>query len=358
MDYIANRQTQCEQFFNDFITTERKILCVGTLGFSDLCLHFPLSLARFPNVDFLFLVENRPEVSEILKQIAARNRQELESKLAGRNLRFEAVQIVADDTANVAGRRAAKLCLSSFRGGYSDVFVDSSSMSRGVCFPIVKQAYELSQIHGTPAAHVVIAGRTKPTVSARSTSSDAPQYVHGFHADMGTDSSDNAIKLWIPQLSEGAEVSLSRIHGVLKPQESSPILPFPACDPRRGDALMREFQNALLGDWDVNLRDVLYAHETDPTDVCESITRIHNSRATAFSASTERPARTVLSPSGSRIGSVGMLLAALRLSLPIMYEESIGYTSVQSFVPALPTNPPDQLWHLWLLPKPKVTHAT
>lgn len=352
MDYIANRQAHCEQFFDDFITEERKILCVGTLGFNDLCLHFPLSLARFPQVDFLFLVEERPEVSEILKQIAARNRQELESNLIGRSLRFESVQIVADDTANVAGRRAAKICLSAFQSGYSDIFVDSSSMSRGVCFPIVKQAYELSLRYGTPAAHIVIAGRTKPTVSARSTSSDAPQYVHGFHADMGTYSSDNAIKLWIPQLSEGAEVSLNRIHGVLKPQESCPILPFPACDPRRGDALMREFQSVLLGDWDVNLRDVLYAHETDPTDVCESIIRIHKSRATAFSASTDRPARTVLSPAGSRIGSVGMLLASLRLNLPIMYEESIGYTSDQSFVPALPASPPDQLWHLWLQPKP------
>jgi len=121
---------------------------------------------------------------------------------------------------------------------------------------------------------------------------------------------------------------------------------------------MREFQRSLLGDWDVNLHDILYAHETDPTDVCESITRIHNSRETAFESSTDRPARTVLSPAGSRIGSVGMLLAALRLNLPIMYEESIGYTSNLTSIPALPTNPPDQLWHLWLQPKPKENHAT
>lgn len=318
MEYISNHQEQCEQFFNEYITAGRKILCVGTLGFSDLCIHFPLSLARFPNVEFLFLVEDRPEVSDILMRIAERNRGLLESALVNRKFRFETVQIVADDTANVAGRRAAKICLTAFSDGYTDIFVDSSSMSRGVCFPIVKQAYELSQMNGTPAAHVVVAGRTKPTVIARSTSSDAPQYVHGFHADMGTYSSDNAIKLWLPQLSEGTEVSLSRIHGVLKPEESCPILPFPSCDPRRGDALIREFQNVLLGDWDVNLRDILYAHESDPTDVCESITRIHNSRAAAFAASTDRPARTVLSPAGSRIGSVGMLLAALRLTLPIM----------------------------------------
>ena len=82
MDYIANRQEQCEEFFADFITADRKVLCVGTLGFNDLCLHFPLTLAKYPNVDFLFLVEERPEVSDVLKQIATRNRGELESKLA------------------------------------------------------------------------------------------------------------------------------------------------------------------------------------------------------------------------------------------------------------------------------------
>jgi hypothetical protein len=87
---------------------------------------------------------------------------------------------------------------------------------------------------------------------------------------------------------------------------------------------------------------------SDPTDVCETITRIHMSRDEAFKASTTLPPRTVLSPSGSRIGSVGMLLAALRLDLPIMYEESIGYTSELLEVPPLSEGFPDHTWHIWL----------
>ena len=111
---------------------------------------------------------------------------------------------------------------------------------------------------------------------------------------------------------------------------------------------MREFQIPILEDWDVNLLDVIYAHETDPTDVSETIVRIDRGRHEAFRSSTALPARTVLSPAGSRIGSVGMLLAALQLNLPIMYEESIGYTSNLSSVPALPTTIPDHQWHVWL----------
>ena len=346
--FIVNKGAECEAFFNEFIGPDRNFLCIATLGFNDLCLHFPSALAAFPNVDFLFLVEDRPEVSEILKQTAKRNKEVLMAKLNGRNVRWESVSIVAEDTANVAGRRAAKACALSLRQPYTDVIVDASSMSRGVCFPVVKQAYEVSQRPGGGNAHIVVAGRNSTSIRATSTSSDAPQYVHGFQSDMDTYDVRKAIKLWIPQLSEHAVTSLSRIHRVLKPEESCPILPFPSWNPRRGDDLLREFQLPILNDWDVNLLDVIYAHEADPTDVCETITRIHLGRELAFKNSTDRPARTVLSPAGTRIGSVGMLLAALQLNLPIMYEESIGYSSDLSSVPKLCENIPDHLWHVWL----------
>lgn len=350
MKFIANQAEECEIFFRDYISPEKKVLCIGTLGFNDLCLHFPLQLASFPNVDFLFLIEERPEVSDVLKQAAARNKEVLVSTLSNHQYRFETVSIVADDTANVAGRRATKVCASSLACNYSDVFIDASSMSRGVCFPIVKQVYETSKRHKKYNAHIIVSGRNKSSITATSMSSDAPQYIHGFQSDMETDTVSNAIKLWIPQLSEGVIASLSRIHVELAPDESCPILPFPSFEPRRGDTLLREFQGPILNDWDVNLLDIIYAHEADPTDVCETITRIHTSRAEAFKNSTVRPSRTILSPSGSRIGSVGMLLAALRLDLPIMYEESIGYSSSLISVPALTKNVPDYLWHLWLQP--------
>jgi hypothetical protein len=350
VQFIVNKGEDCATFFADYLVVERKVLVIATLGFNDVCLHFPMALAAFPNVDFLFLVEERPEVSLILRQAAERNRDALLAKLDTKRVRFESVTIVAEDTANVAGRRAAQVCLPLLRSGYSDIFVDASAMSRGVCFPVVKQAVEMAKRAGASNAHVVVAGRNKSSLKAASTSSDAPQYVHGFQADMDTYDVREAIKLWIPQLSENATASLSRIERVLEPEETCPILPFPSWDPLRGDKLLREFQMLILGDWNVNLLDVIYAHEADPTDVCETIIRIHKGRADALGASTTRPTRTVLSPAGTRIGSVGMLLAALELDLPIMYEESIGYTSTVSSIPALSENPPDHLWHVWLIP--------
>lgn len=351
MKHIISRGGDCAQFFIDYITADRKVLCIATLGFNDICLHFPQALARFPQVDFLLLVEDRPEVSEILRVAATRNQEVLLKALAQRKVVFEKVEIVAsDDTANVAGRRAALACKGALQDNYTDVFIDASSMSRGVCFPVVKYVFEQSKKPGYPNAHVMTAGRNHSTIKAQSTSSDSPQFVHGFQGVMDTHQVDKAIKLWIPQLSENAGMSLSRIQSKLAPDETCPILPFPSWDPRRSDKLIKEFQGPFLDDWNVNLLDVIYAHESNPVDVCTTIMQIHRSRQDALSASCKVPSVTVLSPSGSRIGSVGMLLAALEQDLPIMYEESIGYHSLMSFVPELSQEPPEHLWHIWLRP--------
>lgn len=351
MNHIVSQGEDCAQFFRDYITSARKVLCVATLGFNDICLHFPVALAGFAQVDFLFLVEERPEVSDILRAAAARNKDVLLQALAQRKVTFESIEIVAsDDTANVAGRRAALTCRMALQQSYTDVFVDASSMSRGVCFPVVKYAFEQSKKPGQASAHVMTAGRNRSTIKAQSTSSDSPQFVHGFQGVMDTYQMDKAIKLWVPQLSENAVTSLSRIQSRLAPDETCPILPFPSWDPRRGDRLLKEFQGAVLGDWNVNLLDAIYAHESNPMDVCATIVRIHRGRTDALAASCKVPSVTVLSPSGSRIGSVGLLLAAMEQDLPIMYEESIGYYSPLSSVPDLSQNLPEHLWHIWLRP--------
>jgi hypothetical protein len=351
MNHVVSQGEDCVQFFSDYITADRKVLCIATLGFNDICLHFPLALGGFAQVDFLFLVEERPEVSDILRAMADRNKDVLKRALAQRNVTFEPIEIVASvDTANVAGRRAADACRKALLNSYSDVFVDASSMSRGVCFPVVKYVFEQSRKSGQASAHIMTAGRNCSTATAKPTSSDSPQFVHGFQGVMDTYRMDKAIKLWIPQLSENTVTSLSRIQSKLAPDETCPILPFPSWDPRRGDRLLKEFQGAVLGDWNINLLDVIYAHESNPMDVCTTIIRIHRSRTDALAASCKVPSITVLSPSGSRIGSVGMLLAAMEEDLPIMYEESIGYYSPLSFVPDLSQNPPEHLWHIWLRP--------
>lgn len=344
MKLITHKDSEeCLGFFNGYFTLAKKALFVGTLGFNDACLYFPRMICDLQCFDFLFLIEKRPEVSPILEQSADQIRQELEKILSQHSLSFEAVTIIAEDTASIAGRNAASTFAKWLANDYTDVIVDATTMSRGVCFPLVKQAYE-----SKTNAHVVIADRAVSPLKTTAMYTDSPQYMHGFQADMDTDEVIQAIKLWIPQLSEKNRDSLDRIFRKEQPQEVAPILPFPALDPRRGDELMREFHDLILTDWDVNLLDIIYAHESDPTDVFATIERIHNGRESALKSFGETPPRTILSPSGSKMGSLGMLFAAISLDLPVVYSETMGYRCEQQTVPQVSKDKPDRMWHAWL----------
>lgn len=344
MNLITHKDLEeCLAFFNGYFTQTKKALFVGTLGFNDACLYLPRMISDLKCFDFLFLIEQRPEVSPVLDRSADQNRQELARILNKQSLSFEAISIIADDTASTAGRNAASTFDKWLANGYSDVIVDATTMSRGVCFPLVKQAY-LSATN----AHVVIADRLSSPLKTTAMYTDSPQYMHGFQADMGTDKVTEAIRLWIPQLSENNHDSLERIFRKERPHEVAPILPFPAVNPRRGDELMREFHDLILSDWDVNLLDIIYAHESDPTDVFETIKRIHCGREVALDGFKSTPPRTILSPSGSKMGSLGMLFAAIALDLPVVYSETMGYRCEQQTVPPVSTDMPDRMWHAWL----------
>ncbi len=153
---ITHKDGECAAFFNAFLREGQKSLVIGTLGFSDLCLVFPRLFAHYEGVDYLFLNEERPSMASLLDQAANRNRGVLEALLSGRNVRYETVKIVAEDMKTIAGRRAVTTCASSMQAGYTNIIVDVSAMSRGVYFPIVRQAFENARINGLQA-HMVTA---------------------------------------------------------------------------------------------------------------------------------------------------------------------------------------------------------
>lgn len=349
MPLITHKNDECEKFFEQYVTDDKRVLFIGTLGFNDICVHFPSLLLKYPSVDFLFLIESRPSVSQVLKDTAERNRALLDAKLAGRSVEYIDVPIVADDLAVVAGRNAASVCNQWLRRGYSDVFVDASAMSRGVCFTVARQVFDTSK-RGAFNAHIVVAEK-KPSLNVTTMSNDIPEYMHGFQGDMDIDDTESAVKLWIPQLSEKNAESLNRIFLKLNPDEVCPIVPFPSANPLRGDRLLGEFTaSSGIDDWGVNLMDIIYGHESDPNDVYETIKRIHSSRNSVFERLTRERARTVLSPAGTRIGSIGLLLAAIELDLPVMYAETMGYNCPDTEIPPFNAGPPSHAWHIWLRP--------
>lgn len=188
-----------------------------------------------------------------------------------------------------------------------------------------------------------------------SESSDRAEWMHGFQQSMGLDSTADTLKLWVPQLAERASGQMEMMYRALSSTSSvaevCPIVPFPSGRARRGDDLLFEFENDFHGEWDCSHLNVIYAHESNPLDVFKSISKMVSARKEVFSA-TEQKAVTVLSPCGWRIGSLGMLLAAIDLELPMLYVESIRYNIVSTIPSRVEVQKPDHLWHILLAGAP------
>lgn len=345
---IAHSGNDALEFVKERIFHSKKTLYIGTVGIDANSLFYPMILADSPSIEYKFLIEKRPAVSKSLEDLGKAHQDVLIQKLAGSSVEFKEVQIIADDDATVAGRNSVRTVSTwLLQQGYSDIVIDSTGMSRGTCFPIVKQAVELGLKHGVDV-HLLIASGNKPTFDLISESNDRADWMHGFQGEMGRDSMDDALKLWVPQLCEGKVQATTIMYTTLSPvAEVCPIIPFPSQNPRRGDNILFEYKDALIEEWDSGLLNIIYAHESNPLDVYRSVSTLHKIREQVFYSTGETPI-TILSPAGWRIGSLGMLLASIDLKLPILYVETIGYTA-DSIVPSEVTLlNPNHTWHIWL----------
>ena len=324
------------------------MLFIGTVGVDANSLYYPKLLkGTTTSVDFKFLVENRPSVAMLLNHLGKLHRIFL-AELLGKSCVFKEIEIVADDEATISGRNAVRAVSPWLQTeGYTDIVIDSTGMSRGTSFPVIRQAVEAGLQLGVDV-HLLIAASSNPILHLIPESDERAEWIHGFQGKMDSDSMDDALKLWVPQLSEDKVQATSIMYRKLSPvAEVCPILPFPSQNPRRGDNILFEYQDTLTQEWGSSLLNIIYAHESNPLDVYRSVSTLHGIREQVFQETGEKPV-TILSPAGWRIGSLGMLLAAIELNLPVLYVETLGYTS-QTTVPTKVVSPnPDLKWHIWL----------
>lgn len=343
------------EFAQDYFSDGRKTLFISTLGIQSQSLFFPTQIfSQFPNVDLRVIVEKRREIAPSLSEIGRQHRAYVQSAVTKSNLQFVDVDIIANDGATTGGRNAVIKAQEWYKQGYTDIVIDATGMSRGVCFPLVQQAIEVG-LKSNANVHLMIASSEARSIILTSESSDRAEWMHGFQQSMGLDSTADTLKLWVPQLSESGSSQMELMYRALSSSSSvaevCPIVPFPSRHARRGDDLLFEFESDFHGDWDCSHLNVIYAHESNPMDVFNSISKMVSARKEVFSA-TEQKAVTVLSPCGWRIGSLGMLLAAIDLELPMLYVETISYNTSSTVPSKVEVQEPDHLWHILLVGAP------
>lgn len=293
-----------------------------------------------------FIKEERANPDPELVKRAEANLEDLEKLI--KDHKIAKVNIFAEDSAVIGGTAIVKEIEKIDISKYSDVFVDFSALSIGISFPIVKFFQEQTERGACKSnVHIVACSNAALDNHIHATSNDQISEVRGFPRRILVGEADPAT-LWLPELCVQKKGALKSVHTMIKPHDSCPVIPFPSSDIKKGDRLIESFIDEIENEWDVDPRNFIYADEEDPLDLYRAIIKIDDERKPIFeNLKTLGNSVLVLSPSGSKLLSIGFLMAALQHNLPVVYVEALKYEVDWQAVDAL-TNIDGNLAHVWL----------
>lgn len=345
---INHRGPAAEAFVREYFgLPDRKIMLIASAGFDLRSTRFAEALkdAGKERAAGFFLREERPTPDRNLLARATENEARLRQLFP--SCTVEHFDIFAVDNAPVGGRQVLKLLNARLDlNGLTDLILDCSALSAGVCFSIAKYCYERGRSLGRPLnVHLVVIDDPETDGSIASTHCGKPSAPHGFQGTWTLDASSRAARLWIPQLGRGKRPVLELVHQFVTPHAVCPILPFPATHPRFPDSLIEEYGDLFETPWQVDARDLVYAHEKSPLDLYRTILRIDDARRRVFEGM--GGSQVILSPVGSKALALGMLMAALERQFAVVSVETMSY-KLSADAGLSNAEPRGELVHIWL----------
>lgn len=343
---VAHFDEQVDVFAEEYFgRTDVHCLLVAAAGFDPRSLGIATLLAGHlgDHLSGLFIREERGTPDASLVAAADQNAVQLRELVPGCGI--ATVDIFGNDNAPIAGARIASVIRNhSIAAETTDIVLDMTALSIGVAFPAARLLLDYCESRGI-AFHIMIASNPELDDAIASEPGDRPMAVRGF---AGADQSDAALdiaRIWIPQLAKGRTAALTDIgRSIRGTYKICPVVPFPARDPRRADALIAEYETQLVDEWQVDPRDLVYVSESNPLDCYRTLSilikRYSDAVDQIFLPS------IILSPVGSRVMAAGALMAAIEHNLPVQYIETVRY----DFDPAKPAvaATPDMRVHLLL----------
>lgn len=350
---VHHRGTTASEFVREYFSQcNRSVALVGGAGFDPRSRRVSEELAAVcgDRLTGYFIREDRPNASATLHELASRNDNAISELLATSHVL--PVQVFGIDNAPIGGRAATKILHEQLSlNGVTDLVLDCSALSIGVMFPLARYCLRTCQTVDVEINfHLMVLDDPATDASIRSTSCGKSSPIHTFAGGLMLDANSDAARLWLPQLGFGRKEVLNLIYQDVRPDAVCPILPFPATNPRTGDDLIQEygelFENLtdpMSVNWNVDTRDIVYAHEKSPLDLYRAVLKIDDARRRVFAET--GGSQLILSPLGSKAVAIGLLLAALERDFAVVSVESIEYHLVEQ---ERQGGEAAELVHLWL----------
>lgn len=346
-DYIWHANSDAAKFIDDYFSRSGKILYIGSIGFDPrtLTTYRRLKESAGDKVTPFFLLEERKEGSADLKDRAWKREQSLPDEL-GFQPKICRVPIFAEDGAPIGGTELIRVARAEIPeiADFSDIVIDICAMSRGIFFPLTRYFREIIRASGKSISlHILVVDQPAVDYSYSPDYYDSAGWMRGFDGGAGQLSKNNkAVKLWMPQLMSQRKTVYETLYKFVNPQDVCPVLPFPGIKAKMVDELVIEYSEHITSTWDTALQNIVLAAESDPLDMYHTVVRVDAARKKIFENTF-----TILSPMGSKVSTIGGLLAAMDLNLPVAYVETLGY-SENKCQETLELSNEERLVHVWV----------
>lgn len=369
-NYFLKRGNDCLNFWDAFIREkERDILYIMAIGFDprtsnglQKIFSFGPSGGKREVIGIRYFsteAKNDPEHPGVVAHVS-----QIEEFLISKSLNgpmYKDLILRSGSDTSISSRNAAYNIINDVSDieRFTDVILDISAMPRSIFISLANKLLSIIEGHNFKEGNKTINLHLVATENSHLDSKIIEQgieedasFIHGFTISDIAKTTEYK-KVWIPILGENQKEQFIRIRNAIQPDEICPILPFPSMDLRRGDELLNYYQDVLFSDSAFNIRNVLYADESNPFQTYRLLVNTIDRYKISFDLI--NGCKIYLSTLSSKLLSIGTFLAAYeakqqQLSIGILHVESRGHKLVDSITEKELKNisEDNNLFEIWL----------
>ncbi len=367
---VMIRGNKTTEFWKSHFKDEsRKLLFILGKGF-DVRMNIAINelMASNPNLDIecwmIEFDEGSGSTSTKYQSYVDENLTELKNLLSGKSLISKKILLwnakSKGKRKRIGDRQAAQI-LNSYDqiNSFTDFIIDISALPRGIYFSLIGKFLTFIDMYAattTPNLFVVVAENAEVDIKIKEKGIDEDVgYLHGFGGTIELTSESEAPVIWFPILGEDKVEHLDKAFNHIRPNEICPVLPFPSKNPRRADALIKDYHQILFDKLNIEPQNIMYVPEQNPFEAYIRLTKAISNYNESLEALDG--CKAVISTFSSKLLSIGTLMTAYDLideiGVGVLNVDSQGY-EIESFESLKKIKEESELFVIWLTGEPYI----